>query len=274
MKYILITGIVLVLLSCNQNDPKVQFAKYLASLETINTPATIHQLKTSVTYDTALFRTFNINDAQKPCGKIMLGDTIVLLIEQNSSGENMVRTTSLSGTPLDTKILFAKSEECSNEYGYSCSRFAIINGDRTIVVTDSIRQSRVDKNGELVKNSEQLRTSQRNWTVDSSGVFTRGPLVKLDSIVIQDIALKLYDTAKYSPQLFPEEMESDDGHAAKVYFVDLESDRPNVIMSFIYAAGGNNMESEDVAIVYFEQKNGKWSISYVEVVPLEQLDNG
>jgi hypothetical protein len=263
------------LISCKKTDPTAEFKTYLGSIETLSLPVNINSVKPSDTYDTTLFRKFKHKDTQKPCAKLMVDDTIVLLVEQMSfSEENMLRTVSTTGRELDTKQLFAKTQDCSSDYGFSCSRTITINVDHTLLVTDSVRQSDINGKGEIVEDSEQLRVSERLWQIDRSGHFNGEQVVNVDSAIIAQMTLGMNATLRnVASENYPDIKDTAAFHF-KIYFVDVNSDEPNVIVAVSYDEDGVTHESENVLMVYFHQKRYQWSITNVEMVPLSQLDHG
>lgn len=274
LKFAMILSGALVM-SCQKADPAGEFNTYLSSIETLNTPLTVGLAKPSLNFDTTLYKKFKHPDAEKPVGKLPVSDSIVLLIEQsNFSEQNIIRTASTSGRAVDTKVLYAKTEDCSSDYGHSCGRVIYIDNNKLITVTDSIRQSKISDKGEIVIGSERLRVWQRTWTIDNGGYFAAGMALSVDSTIVSELTMKLYSAGTFSKELYPEETEGSDAINPRIHFVDLDSDTPNVIVSFNYAQGGNDLESEEVAIVYFKQKDGQWSVDTVDIVPLQSLDNG
>jgi hypothetical protein len=262
------------LISCKKTDPTAEFNTYLGSIETLKLPADINSIKPSANYDTTLFKKFRHSDAKKPCAKLPISDTVFLIVEQmNFSEENMIRTVSTTGRQLDMKPLFAKKEDCSSDYGFSCSRNISINSDNSIMVIDSVRQSDINANGGIVEDSEQLRVSQRKWEIDGSGHFIAGKVVNVDSAILSRMALGMKGTlSDLVSQNYPAITDTAAFHF-KVYFVDLDSRKPNVIVSFTFDEDGATHEASDVVLVYFTQKRGKWSIENTEMVPLSSLDN-
>jgi hypothetical protein len=176
MRYLIIIIWTLMLVSCSrQKEVKStnDFATYLGSLDSLETPVkfdTKTELKSkSERYDTALFKKYKHAWASVPYGKIFENDSIVVLVDVGVGDilVPLITTFTQQGDKLDSINPYDKA---GADMGYLSYEFVTINSNKEIIVTDSTKTWKLNKDEtDVIQGTERLTLDTVIYRINNQG---------------------------------------------------------------------------------------------------------
>jgi hypothetical protein len=196
-----LTIFLLIFTSCDSKKEGSDFSEYTEQLPTLSLPLDLGTCKAAAVYDTALFRIFKNDRSALPCGKILMGDSVILLVDESLDRGKLIRTFSTTGIELAALRVFHGSV---NYHGSQSVSSAIIDNKGKIISTDSTTEY-------------HLRVSQRQWQVSRDGHFNGGLKVDIDSITIRQLTTNFFNWHFDTTRTKLRFSESDNGMTALNY---------------------------------------------------------
>jgi hypothetical protein len=170
-----------ILVSCSSNghrETKSEFEKYLGTIGTLQTPVTFDS-KTGIhtgskqKFDSVLFLKYRHRWALKPIGKILHGDSVVLILDL-VIGDVVVpilTTFDKKGIKLDSLNPYSRA---GVDMGYECYEFGTITNDRDIMIVDSTRRWDLNKEEtNIVNGTDKLTVDTIIYRIDNKGKFLK-----------------------------------------------------------------------------------------------------
>jgi hypothetical protein len=240
MKSLAVATLFFILISCDSKKEKgSDFTEYINQLPTLSLPLNLDSCKIAVSYDTVLFRKFKNKNSVKPCGKILMGDSIILLIDEAQYGGKLLRTFTQAGIEVQS--------------------ISIIHGSAYYHGNQSVTTATIDRAGKITSTNSRteanLIVTKRQWDITREGRFTGGNEVNLDSITIRQLVTNFldwhFDTTRTKLQL----SQDADGMMTLLY-----EDQAETYKKFNFSS----RFLKDVKKTCEECKNAIKSISYKE----------